>query len=107
MATRKGLEQRVAALEQELAWLKANLRASTAPVNSDEPAREESLGEQLVREARQGHAEFVDGWARFMEEQGVRGKPIGAKKLRELLIAEGWDPSGNSVSRELVAMREE
>ncbi|MBI1902115.1 MAG: hypothetical protein HYS13_13525 [Planctomycetia bacterium] len=107
MATLKSLEQRVAALEQELTRLKANLRAKKAPVKGDEPAPEESLGEQLIREARQGHAEFVAGWAKFLEEQGIRGKPIGARKLRELLIAEGWDPNDNSASRELVAMRGE
>jgi hypothetical protein len=68
---------------------------------------EESLGEQLVREARQGQAEFVAGWRQFMEELGIQGKPIGAKKLREMAIQPGVNPDDNEFSRGILAMREE
>lgn len=66
-----------------------------------------SLGEQLIREAREGHAEFVAGWSMFMEELGVQGKPIGAKRLRESLLQAGFNPDGNEFSRGIIAMREE
>lgn len=48
------------------------------------PPFEESLGEQLMREAREGDAEFVAGWRNVMEELHIEGQPIGAKNLRAL-----------------------
>jgi hypothetical protein len=68
---------------------------------------EESLGEQLMREAREGQAEFVAGWRQFMEEQAIQGKPIGAKKLREMALQHGVKPEDNEFSRGILAMREE
>ena len=67
----------------------------------------ESLGEQLLREARAGQAEFVAGWKDFVEELGIQGKPIAAWKLREMLVQEGINPDKNEVSRGIIAMREE
>ena len=73
-----------------------------------EPAStEESLGDQLIREAREGHAEFVAGWSRFMEELGIQGQAISAKKLRNMLLQEGIKPEYNEFSRGIIAMREE
>jgi hypothetical protein len=68
---------------------------------------EESLADQLLREARQGHADFVVGWRKFMEELGIQGKPMGAKKLREMLLQAGINPHDNEFSRGIIAMREE
>jgi hypothetical protein len=68
---------------------------------------EESLGDQLLREARESEAEFVAGWTRFMEEQGLKGNPISAKELRELALEEGINPQDNQFSRGIAAMREE
>jgi hypothetical protein len=68
---------------------------------------EESLGEQLLREAREGQAEFVAGWEQLMEELGIQGEPIGAKKLREMAVQQGVNPDDNEFSRGIVAMREE
>jgi len=68
---------------------------------------EESLGEQLLREAREGQPEFVAGWRQFMEELGIQGQPIGAKKLRELALQHGVNPDDNEFSRGILAMREE
>ena len=68
---------------------------------------EESLGAQLIREAREGHAEFVTGWRTFMEELGIQGKPCDTKKLRETLLQEGLDPNNTEFSRGIIAMREE
>jgi hypothetical protein len=83
-------------------------RHDDPPPASTEPAPgEESLGEQLIREAREGHAEFVAGWSKFMEELGVQGMPMGAKKLRETLLQAGINPDENEFSRGIIAMREE
>src|SRR5688500_17486653 len=60
---------------------------------------DEPLGEQLIREAREGHAEFVAGWRTFMEELGIQAQPIGAKQLREMLLQEGITPEENEFSR--------
>jgi hypothetical protein len=68
---------------------------------------EEPLGEQLVREAREGHDQFVAGWKKFMEELRIQGQPIGAKKLRDLLLQEGVHPNDNEFSRGIIATREE
>ncbi|HEV8062132.1 MAG TPA: hypothetical protein VGP68_19800 [Gemmataceae bacterium] len=73
-----------------------------------EPAHsEESLGEQLLRESRVGQDEFLAGWSKFVDELGIQGKPIGAKKLRELLLQEGINPNTNEFSRGIIEMRGE
>jgi hypothetical protein len=74
--------------------------------NEAAPAAE-GLGEQLLREARAGQAQFVAGWKEFMKELGLRGKPIGARKLRAMLLREGSKPNDNAFSRGIIAMREE
>jgi hypothetical protein len=66
-----------------------------------------ALGEQLLREAREGHAEFVAGWNEFMKELGIHGQPVGVKKLREMLLEEGINPESNEFSQGIIAMREE
>jgi len=42
-----------------------------------------------------------------MEEQAVQGKPIGARKLRQMALQEGINPNDNDFSRGIIAMREE
>jgi hypothetical protein len=69
--------------------------------------KRESLGDQLLREADEGHAEFAAGFRQFLKELGIKGKPIGAKKLRERLLRSGIDPSKNEFSRAIIAAREE
>jgi hypothetical protein len=66
-----------------------------------------SLGEQLMREAKAGHSEFLAGWIKFMEIVGIRGRPVGAKKLREMLLQTGINPNTNEFSQGIIAMREE
>jgi hypothetical protein len=70
------------------------------------PSRE-SLGEQVLREAREGQAEFVAGWEEFMRGLDIQGKPMGARALREKLLPEGLNPEDNEFSRGIIAMREE
>jgi hypothetical protein len=67
----------------------------------------ESLGDELLRQAREGHDEVVREWRKFMHELGIKGKPIGAKKLRELLLRDGINPADNAFSRAIIAAREE
>jgi hypothetical protein len=71
------------------------------------PSGAESLGEQLIREAREGQAELVAAWQEFMNGLGIQGQPIGAKKLRERLLQEGIKPENNEFSKGIIAMREE
>ena len=90
-------------------------RRKTVGQRQDRPARHrsqgapsmEALGEQLLREAREGQAEFVAGWKEFMEQLGIQGQPIGARQLRDLLLREGINPDNNEFSRDIIAMREE
>ena len=68
---------------------------------------QESLGDQLLREADEQHSEFAKGFRQFMKQLGIKGRPIGAKKLRERLLRNGIDPANNMASRAIVAAREE
>lgn len=65
------------------------------------------LAEELLRVSRKEQAAFVAGWDKFMKQLGIRVKPIGAKKLREMAIKEGLDPEDNQFSRGIIEMREE
>jgi hypothetical protein len=65
------------------------------------------LGEELIRDAHEGHAEFAAGFRKFLKQLGIRRKPIGAKKLRARMIQAGIDPEGNEFSRGIMEMREE
>ena len=68
---------------------------------------EEALGEELLRVSRQEQADFVAGWEKLMKGLGIRVKPIGAKKLRAMLLKRGFDPESNEFSQGIIAMREE
>jgi hypothetical protein len=96
-------EQRLAALEEEVAQLKATLPWETP----QQQLGDESRGARLIREARESRAQVAAGWRKFMNDLGINGQPIGAKKLRAMLIEAGIDPETNEFSREIIAMREE
>jgi hypothetical protein len=66
-----------------------------------------ALAEELLREAREQQAEFAAGFRKFLKELGIRGKPIGAKKLRERMLQAGFDPESKQFSRGIIEMREE
>ncbi len=68
---------------------------------------DEALGEELLKTARAQHAELLAGWRQFMKHLGIRAKPIGTEKLREMAIREGIDPEGSEFSQGIIAMREE
>jgi hypothetical protein len=81
-------------------------RKQSEPVSADE--REDlELAEELLRVSREEEADWVAGWDRFMKQLGIRNKPIGVKKLREMAIKEGLDPNDNQFSRGIIEMREE
>jgi hypothetical protein len=65
-----------------------------------------ALAEELLRVSRKEQAAFAD-WGKFLKQLGIRGKPIGAKKLREMLLKRGFNPEGNEFSQGIIAMREE
>jgi hypothetical protein len=92
-ATMEELEKRVAALERELSYLRQELGIWTP-------------GETLV-ESERAQAEVEAAWARALEQMGIRGKPIGAEKLQEMMLAHGVKPEDNILSRGIIEMREE
>jgi hypothetical protein len=66
-----------------------------------------ALAEEIIRASRQEQAAMVAEFKKFMKQLGISGKPIGAKKLREMAIREGLDPNGTEFSRGIIEMREE
>jgi hypothetical protein len=70
--------------------------------------REElALAEEILRVSRKEQAAFIAGWDKFLKQLGIRGKPIGAKKLREMFLERGFNPESNEFSQGIIAMREE
>ena len=65
------------------------------------------LAEELLRVGKEEEADFIAGWKKFMKQLGIKGKPIGAKKLQERMLQEGFDPESNEFSRGIIEMREE
>lgn len=96
--TMENLEQRLAALERDM----ANLKAESA--RSHDPA---ARGARFLGEARTEHPSVVAAWQTVRQQLDLQGQPIGAKQFRQRLIASGMNPDDNSLSRELIAMREE
>jgi hypothetical protein len=65
-----------------------------------------ALAEELLRVSRKEQAAFAD-WGKFLKQLGIRGKPIGAKKLREMFLQAGFNPESSEFSRGIIEMREE
>jgi hypothetical protein len=95
-ATLEDLEKRLTAVEQELAMWRLS--------NAETPAER---GARLLREASLNQDRIAAAWAAAMEEMGISGEPVGAEKLREMMIAEGVNPESNEFSRGIIEMREE
>src|SRR5438270_364354 len=104
-STTEDLEKRMAALEGEVAALRQRLERR--PVEETPAER----GARLLREGRESQAAFAAGWAKAMEQMGIRGEPIGAERLQEMtaasMAASGVKPDDNVFSRCLIEMREE
>jgi Ca2+-binding EF-hand superfamily protein len=100
------LEQRVAALEKEVAELK-RLYAPPKPqgdmdylerLAEHSPMIRAALDDQLTPEEIQ----------KMREDLGIAHlEPITAEELQQRLIAEGYDPTSNEASRMLIEMRDE
>ena len=87
------LEKRVVALEREVSSLRQQLGIWTPGQTPAESERE--------------HEEIKAIWAQMLEKMGIRGEPIGAKKLRERMLASGIKPEDNILSRGIIEAREE
>jgi hypothetical protein len=79
-------------------------RGKTAAEVADE---ELALADELLRVSREEQPDLAAGWEKFIKQLGIRGKPIGAKALREMLLKRGFDSKRNQFSQGIVAMREE
>ncbi len=87
------LEKRMTALESEVNSLRRQLGIRTPG--------------QSRAESESDHEEIKAIWARALEQMGIRGEPIGAEKLQEMMLAEGIKPEDNLFSRGIIEMREE
>jgi hypothetical protein len=101
------LEERMAALERQLAELRAANRPipweSFVPTNPDDPLD----GHPLI-EKRPPPEVLAEHNARIRKMLGIDNvPPVGVEKLREMMIADGIDPNGNEFSRGIIEMREE
>jgi hypothetical protein len=89
----------------------ADEQRSPKATRQPEPEDEDlALAEELLLAAREEQAAVAAEsrkFRKFLRQLGFRGKPIGAKKLRERLLRKGFDPAGNEFSRGIIAMREE
>ena len=74
---------------------------------SDAEREDLELAEEILRVGRRDQAVLAAGFKKFLKQLGIKGKPIGAKKLREMLLRKGFDPESNEFSQGIIAMREE
>ncbi len=80
---------------------------------SDAEREDLELAEELLRppspEEQAGIEVELKKFRKALKKLGINlpAKPIGAKKLRERMVREGFDPEGNEFSRGIIEMREE
>lgn len=74
---------------------------------SDAEREDLELAEELLRVGKEEEADFIAGMKKFMKHLGIKEKPIGAKKLKERMLAQGFDAESNEFSRGIIEMREE
>ena len=82
-------------------------RGGRQPRQTEAEREDLALAEELSRVSREEQADLVAGWDQFLKQLGIGGKPIGAKKLREMALKEGLNPDDNQFSRGIIEMREE
>jgi len=86
-------------------------RGKRAPRKSEPMSAEEredlELAEEILRQGRKDQPILAAGFKKFLKQLAITCKPIGAKKLQEMLLARGFDPNSNEFSQGIVAMREE
>jgi hypothetical protein len=86
------LEQRLTRLEEEVSRLR---HLATGSWHDNAPSAEAD------------QADLTAGWDKAMEAMGIRGRPVGARRLQELIAAAGIRPDDNEFSRALIEAREE
>lgn len=74
---------------------------------SDAEREDLELAEEILRVGREDQAVFAAGFDKLLKQLGITEKPIGAKKLREQMIKDGFDPNSNEFSKGIIDMREE
>ncbi|HEX5272189.1 MAG TPA: hypothetical protein VFW33_16950 [Gemmataceae bacterium] len=74
------------------------------PEIDDSPADREGMPRCT---ADQTYEEWIAGVKQWLRDRGYTGEPIGAERLRQMMIEDGVDPNDNSFSRGIIEMREE
>src|SRR5437879_6912811 len=87
-------------------------RPGNRPAKPSEPMSEAEredleLAEEILRLGRKDQPILAAGFRKFLKQLGIKGKPIGAKKLREQMLKRGFDPESNEFSKGIIEMREE
>lgn len=100
MPTIEELQKRIAELEEEV----RDLRWLLIPRADDTPAES---GRRMIRLSQLGAEENAKLAVKVFEEMGIHGEPIGAARVREMMIADGIKPEDNIASRGIIEMREE
>ena len=90
------IEQDLAEMRQELEKLRP-----TKSLTSEERA---AARLERVRLKNEKLTSVID---KVFKKMGIKGEPIGAEKVQEMLTAEGVKPEENSFSRGIIKMREE
>src|SRR5262245_19380947 len=101
-ATLEELEQRVLALEAEVRALRTRLESAPAEETPAQRSERLSRGAQAGKNSEEGVS-----LKEVLRQLGITGKPIGAERVQEIMVAEGVKPEDCVLSREILAMREE
>jgi hypothetical protein len=92
---------------------KPRSRKKPGPRLSKEEADDIALAEELMRPPTAEEQAAIEAelkkFHKALRKLGIRvpAKPIGAKKLRERMIREGFDPESTEFSRGIIEMREQ
>jgi hypothetical protein len=74
---------------------------------SDAEREDLELAEEILRQGKKDQPILAAGFKKFLKQLGITCKPIGAEKLQERMLAEGFDPESTEFSRGIIEMREE
>ena len=78
-----------------------------AEIEAQAEAEDVALAEEILRQGRKDQPILAAGFKKLLKQLGIKGKPIGAKKLREQMLKRGFDPESNEFSKGIIEMREE
>jgi hypothetical protein len=74
---------------------------------SEEEREDLELAEEILRQGKKDQPILAAGFKKLLKQLGITCKPIGAEKLKERMLAEGFDPESTEFSRGIIEMREE